>query len=126
MPLCPTAFVDSTGTALDGGSKYIMHFGKDRLPPSKAKVWSISPYRDNFYVKNVLNRYGILSSMPLKYNPDDSLDVYLQRFSPGADKESNWLPIPPSGSVNVTVRVYQPEQSLIDGSYKLPPIQKVQ
>jgi len=123
--LYPTAFVDSTGIALDGGHKYAMHFEKDALPPSHANVWSISPYRDNFYIKNVLNRYGLLSSMPLKFNPDGSLDVYLQKDSPGADKESNWLPIPPSGSVNITVRVYQPKQSLIDGTYKLPPIVKV-
>jgi len=121
----PSAFVDSTGTALDGSHKYVMHFAKDELPPSYANVWSISPYRDNFYVKNALNRYGILSSMPLKYSPDGSLDVYLQRDSPGKDKESNWLPIPPSGSYNVTVRVYQPKQPFIDGTYHLPPITKI-
>jgi hypothetical protein len=121
----PSAFVDENNVALDGGSKYILHFAKGQLPPSKAGVWSISPYRDNFYVKNALDRYGILSSMPLKYNRDGSLDVYLQRDSPGTDKEPNWLPIPRSGSYNVTVRVYQPEQSILDGTYKLPPITKV-
>jgi hypothetical protein len=118
----PCAFVDSTGTALDGSRKYVMHFEKGGVPPSKVGVWSISQYRGNFYVRNSLNRYGILSSMPLKYNVDGALDVYLQRDSPGPDKESNWLPIPPSGSFNLTVRSYQPEQSLLDGSYKLPPV----
>jgi hypothetical protein len=123
--LYPTCFVDANGIALDGNHKYIMHFAKDELPPSKAGVWSISPYRDNFYVKNDLNRYGILSSMPLKFNADGSLDVYLQRDSPGADKESNWQPVPRSGSFNLTVRVYQPKESLIDGTYKLPPVTRV-
>jgi hypothetical protein len=118
----PSAFVDSSGTALDGSHKYVMHFAKDELPPSAVNVWSISPYRDNFYVRNGLNRYGILSSMPLKFSPDGSLDVYLQSDSPGPDRESNWLPIPPSGSYNVTVRVYQPKESLMDGTYHLPPI----
>lgn len=121
----PTAFVDSTNTPLDGSHNYIMHFNKGELPRSKVSVWSISPYRGNFYVKNSLNRYGILSSMPLKYNPDGSLDVYLQRSSPDADKESNWLPIPPSGAFNLTVRSYQPEKSMLDGTYKLPPVVKV-
>jgi len=121
----PTAFVDSAGTALDGTHNYIMHFNKGELPPSKPGVWSVSPYRGNFYVRNSLNRYGILSSMPLKYNPDGSLDLYIQRDSPGADKESNWLPIPPSGMFNLTVRSYQPEEGLLDGSYKLPPITRV-
>src|SRR6516162_2046682 len=97
----PSAFVDSTGTALDGSHNYVMHFNKGELPPSKPGVWSISQYRGNFYVPNAINRYGLLSSMPLKYNADGSLDVYLQRFSPGADKESNWLPIPPSGMFNL-------------------------
>jgi hypothetical protein len=121
----PTAFVDSTNTALDGSHDYVMHFNKGEVPPSRVSVWSISPYRGNFYVKNSLNRYGILSSMPLKYNPDGSLDVYLQRSSPGPDKESNWLPIPPSGAFNLTVRSYQPEQSMLDGAYKLPPVVRV-
>lgn len=120
--LYPTAFVDSTGTALDGSHKYVMHFPKGQLPPSHANVWSISPYRDNFYVENSIKRYGLISSMPLKFNPDGSLDVYLQNDSPGAEKESNWLPIPPSGMINVTVRVYQPKPSLIDGTYTLPPV----
>jgi hypothetical protein len=123
--LYPSAFVDADGVALDGASNYVMHFEKDGLPPSNVGVWSISQYRENFYVKNELDRYGILSSMPLKHNPDGSLDIYLQPKSPGADKESNWLPNPPSGSFNVSVRVYQPKQSIIDGSYNLPPIQKV-
>jgi len=121
----PSAFVDESGAALDGGSKYVMHFEKDALPPSNVGVWSISPYRDNFYVRNELERYGILSSMPLAFNADGSLDVYIQSTSPGTDKESNWLPCPPSGSFNLTVRSYQPKESLLDGSYLLPPVRKV-
>ena len=121
----PSAFVDGTGTALDGGNKYVMHFEKDGLPPSHVGVWSISPYRDNFYVRNNLERYGILSSMALKFNADGSLDVYIQATSPGADKETNWLPCPPSGSFNLTIRSYQPKESLLNGSYVLPPVRKV-
>ena len=120
----PTAFVDGDGHALDAAYNYVMHFPKDGLPPSASGVWSISPYRENFYVRNALNRYGILSSMPLKYNADGSLDIYIQAKSPGSDKESNWLPTPPSGMFNLTVRVYQPKQEAVDGTYKLPPVTK--
>lgn len=122
----PTAFVDSTGTALDGSHKYVMHFEKGGVPPSKVNVWSVSPYRGNFYVRNSIDRYGILSGMPLKYNADGSLDIYMQKDSPGPDKESNWLPIPPSGMFNLTVRSYQPREALLDGSYKLPPVMRAQ
>jgi hypothetical protein len=122
----PSAFVDGAGNALDAAYRYVMHFPKNGLPPSASGVWSLSPYRDNFYVHNPIERYGILSSMPLKYNPDGSLDIYIQAGSPGTEKESNWLPIPPSGVFNLTTRVYQPEKRMLDGTYRLPPITRVQ
>jgi len=122
----PSAFVDNNGQALDAAYKYVIHFPKDQLPPSAVNVWSISPYRDNFYVPNALNRYGILSSMPLKFNTDGSLDIYLQKNSPGPERESNWLPIPPSGRFNLTIRIYQPTTAVLDGTYKLPPATRVE
>ena len=100
----PTAFVDSNGVALDGSHSYVMHFDKGALPPSKMNAWSISAVSRKFLRKGPINRYGILSSMPLKYNPDGSLDIFMQKDSPAADQEANWLPIPPSGMFNLTVR----------------------
>jgi hypothetical protein len=61
----------------------------------------------------------------VKCNPDGSLDVYLQAKSPGKDKESNWLPIPQSGLVNVTLWVYDPKDEAKSTEYKVPPLQKV-
>ena len=75
--------------------------------------------------RNSINRYGILSGMPLNYNADGSLEIYIQAKSPGADKEANWLPCPPSDPFNLTIRVYQPEKSLLDGSYRIPPVKRV-
>ena len=61
----------------------------------------------------------------VKNNPDGSLDVYLQAKSPGKDKESNWLPIPQSWLVNVTIRVYDPRDEAKSKDYKIPPIRKM-
>ena len=130
----PSAFVDGDGKPLDGARAYRLHFEKDGLFPSHSGVWSISVYRENFYVHNPIGRYGITSGMPLYYNPDGSLDVYIQARSPGPDREANWLPCPPGGPFNVTVRVYQPKQEMLDGpaenhlvvragTYQIPPIQ---
>jgi hypothetical protein len=119
----PTAFVDREGNALDGSYKYTMHFNKAELPASQNGVWSISAYRENFYIHNPIDRYGLLPAM-VKYNADGSLDLYLQVKSPGADKESNWLPIPPSGLVNLTIRIYDPTQEAREPGYKIPPVVK--
>lgn len=132
----PTAFIDGDGMPLDGANKYVLHLETDRLFPSHSGVWSISAYRENFYVRNPMERYGSLSTMPLRYNVDGSLDVYIQATSPGADKDANWLPCPPSAPFNLTIRVYQPGQEILDGctennlvveagTYKIPPLRRV-
>jgi hypothetical protein len=120
----PSAFVDANDEAIDGAYRYTMHFEKAELPASKNGVWSISAYRENFYERNPISRYGLLPAM-VKYNPDGSLDVYLQAKSPGPDKESNWLPIPQSGLVNLTIRIYDPKDAAKDKEYRIPPVKKV-
>jgi hypothetical protein len=63
----------------------------------------------------------------LQTNADGSTDLYIQNQSPGADKESNWLPAP-SGKFILMLRMYWPKQknpSIIDGSWKIPAVRKV-
>jgi hypothetical protein len=63
--------------------------------------------------------------MPLKFNADGSLDIYLQAESPGKDKESSWLPTPP-GPFNLTLRNYFQKETAYDGTYRVPPVTRVQ
>ena len=72
---------------------------------------------------NAINRYGIISGMPLEYNADGSLDIYIQAHPPEGDRDANWLPCPPSDPFNLTIRVYNPNKSLLDGTYKVPAVQ---
>jgi hypothetical protein len=75
-------------------------------------------------VDNPLNRYNIAPWMPLKYNPDGSLDIYIQHDSPGKDQEANWLPAA-KGDFNVTMRIYWPKKSVLDGTWKPPAVKLV-
>ena len=100
----PTAFDDGENKPLDAANRYILHFDKGQTPPTNVS-WSISMYDpQGYYVPNRINRYNLTAWMPLKFNTDGSLDIYIQTESPGADKEANWLPTPASGPFNVVIR----------------------
>ena len=111
----------------DGGKKYIMHFPKGQLPPVNG-FWSVTMYDENyFFVPNPLNRYSISARQELKANADGSTDLYIQNESPGADKESNWLPAP-QGKFILMLRMYWPKESapsIIDGTWKIPAVTEV-
>jgi hypothetical protein len=64
--------------------------------------------------------------MPLKFNADGSLDIYVQATSPAPERESNWLPTPPTGRFNLSTRIYQPTKAVLDGTYKLLPVTRVE
>lgn len=119
----PKIASDDKGEPLSGSSKYNIHFDKGELPPVGA-FWSITMYDDkHFFVPNPLNKYVIRDRDPLKFNPDGSLDLYIQNDSPGADKEANWLPAP-DGLFNLILRLYEPDKAIINGSWLPPKVQK--
>jgi hypothetical protein len=85
----PNAFVDGDGKPLSGAHRYVVHFDKGQTPSANA-FWSMTMYdAQSFMVENPINRYDIAGWMPLKYHTDGSLDVYVQKGSPGKDKEAN-------------------------------------
>ncbi len=112
----------------DGAKKWVMHFPKGQLPPVKG-FWSLTMYdKDYFFVENPLNRYSISARQDLKANADGSVDLYIQNESPGADKESNWLPAPKDKFI-LMLRLYWPDEtdpSLLDGSWKIPQVKAVE
>jgi Protein of unknown function (DUF1214) len=68
-----------------------------------------------FQVAKSLNRFAMGDRDKLKFNGDGSLDLFVQAESPGADKESNWLPGPKSGTMAPTLRLYLPQPEVVDG-----------
>ncbi|HEY1123313.1 MAG TPA: DUF1254 domain-containing protein [Haloferula sp.] len=121
-PLC---VVDGDGKPAMATHRYQMHFTKEQLPPVSA-FWSVTMYdAEGFQVANPINRFAIGDRDGLKFNADGSLDLYLQHESPGADKESNWLPAPKEGELGVTMRLYAPKPEALDGRWNPPALKKV-
>ena len=124
----PTSEGPSLTGSYTGEKKYVMHFPKGELPPVNG-FWSLTMYdKDYFFVKNPINRQSISARQDLKENADGSVDLYIQHESPGAEKESNWLPAPKDKFI-LMMRLYWPKEeapSIIDGSWKIPHVKAVE
>jgi hypothetical protein len=121
----PSTSTDSQGQNLTGANKYVIHFDKGQTPPVNA-FWSLTLYNNASYLAdNPINRYAIGDRSPgLVYNEDGTLDIYIQHDTPGPDRESNWLPSP-AGDFSLTLRLYNPQDSVLNGEYQYPPLQRV-
>ncbi len=125
--LYPSSVVDGNGTQLNAANNttYIIHFDEGQTPPVKA-FWSITIYdKDGFFVDNPIDRYLIGDrTVGLKNNTDGSLDIYIDSRNPGPEKESNWLPAP-DGPFALFLRMYNPDESVLNGEYQIPAVRIV-
>jgi hypothetical protein len=108
----PLTRVDDDGKTLDGSKRnYTLTFPAGRLPPVNA-FWPVTMYdgKTQLLIENPINRYLINSPMlpGMKKNEDGSLTLYIQKDSPGADKEANWLPAP-NDTIYLVMRLYWPK-----------------
>jgi len=121
------------GEPLDGSkANYTLTFPAGQLPPVNA-FWSVTMYdgKSQLLIKNPINRYLINSPMlpDMKTNADGSLTLYIQKDSPGAAKEANWLPAP-NDTLYLVMRLYWPKTkapSILppgEGTWKPPGIVK--
>ncbi len=120
----PTTSVDLEGELLTGENKYVMHFDKESIPTVQG-FWSITAYNaKNFLIENPINRFAIGDRNDLQLNEDGSFDIYIQGESPGADKESNWLPSTTVGTFTLSMRLYWGDESIVDRTWKIPAVAK--
>lgn len=123
----PTSLKDAKDAEYDGSHRYVMRFEKGVTPPVQG-FWSLTMYDSQyFFVPNPLDRYSISQRQNLKAGPDGTVELYIQNESPGADKESNWLPAP-KGKFVLMLRMYWPNEndpSILDGTWEIPAVTKV-
>jgi hypothetical protein len=121
-----TAKADKTGAPLDGAKPWRVN-----LPPNLpvGAFWSLTMYEQDadgrlFFVPNVLNRYAVGNRSPqLRSNRDGSYEIFIQPTKPSGERVVNWLPSPPKGKFTLVFRAYLPRAPLLDGSFRLPPVE---
>jgi hypothetical protein len=119
---------DANGLPLSGANAYRLTFPAGGLPPARA-FWSLAMYELTaegraFFVDNPAGRYSIGDRTPgLHRGADGSLTIYLQRERPDGERAANWLPTP-SGPMRLVLRAYEPDESVIDGRYRAPGVQR--
>jgi hypothetical protein len=123
--LYPNARTDADGQPFDGSHVYVMHFEPGQMPPVHA-FWSLTLYDERQrFADNPLGRYALGDRDRLELRQDGSLDIYIQHASPGASKESNWLPAP-EGPFNLVLRMYWPKDEALQNRYQIPPVKRVE
>ena len=104
----------------------MLRFPAGQLPPTRA-FWSLSMYELTlegraFFTDNPLSRYAIGDrTRGLTYGADGSLDILIQHDRPAEGEEANWLPAP-AGPMRLVLRAYEPDESLLDASYRIPSV----
>jgi hypothetical protein len=102
---------------------YVLHFEPGEAPPVNA-FWSVTVYdAAGKLVPNAERRFSVSSSRPeeLVYRPDGSIDIIFARRDPG-DPGANWLKVPTFGRFNAYLRMYWPDEPILDGTWQPPPI----
>jgi len=111
-------FLDAQGTPFDGARTYKVTLPKG-IPA--AAFWSFTLYdnqtRSMLQTDQPYPSIGNDNDKKLAVNPDGSVDVW---FGPTAPKghESNWVQTVPGKGWNVVLRLYGPEESWFDKSWR--------
>jgi hypothetical protein len=116
---------DIDGEQLNGENLYTITFPKGELPPVNG-FWSVTLYNmHHIFEPNELNRYSLgTKNKTLVYSEDGSLTLFAGSAAPGGEKNANWLPAP-AETFSLYIRAYWGKDSILDGSWKPPLIEKV-
>jgi len=111
------------GAALTGQRSYRLRFKPDEQPPVGA-FWSLSAYdaRTLQFIPNDARRFSLGSQTPaLRRQRDGSIAIQVSARPP-LDTRVNWLPVGRDPFMLI-LRMYEPGQAVLDGSYRPPPVE---
>jgi hypothetical protein len=127
-----TRGTDGNGQLLNGNEHYTMTFSDDALPPvdrSRGGFWSLTMYdKDIFMLADAPAGRVNLGTVNLDANDlaftDGKLTLHIGNHEPtDTDARKNWLPAP-ADQFNLIIRAYVPEQTILNGEYHFPQVER--
>ncbi|MAC38753.1 MAG: hypothetical protein CMH93_04375 [Oceanicaulis sp.] len=86
--------------------------------------WSVTVYDgEGFLVANALDRYALGSNSDLQADANGDVVITFARERPDDVPVENWLPVP-DGPFEVTLRMYWPNDAILDGRWSAPAISR--
>ena len=117
------AIRDKDGNTFDGSRSYRVH-----VPPNAPakQFWSFTVYdrATHAFIREAPWPSRSSQTAGLKTNPGGSVDIHFGPKAPAGD-ETNWVPTNPGGTFEVLFRAYGPKEPLLNKTWVLPDIEKV-
>ncbi|MDG4667259.1 DUF1254 domain-containing protein [Mycobacterium sp. 236(2023)] len=120
-----TAYQDGDGNLLTGDHTYELTLNP---PPPNGAFWSLTMYQtpDFTLVDNRIDRYSVGDrTRGLVTDAAGAVTITVAASMPtDATAQANWLPAP-DGPFRPILRVYLPDQTVLDGTYELPAFTRI-
>ncbi|WP_336084319.1 DUF1254 domain-containing protein [Nocardia sp. SSK8] len=117
----------SAPTTDDAGNplRYRIRFAPGQWPPTHA-FSSITAYdTQGFLVPNPDQIYSVGHIPRVVPARDGSVEIVIQNADPRPDTPAgNWLPIPATGEFSLTLRLYAPKETALEGQWSPPPMER--
>ena len=117
--------LDAHGERLEGGEHYRLTFPAGALPPARA-FWSLTIYDERHALPEGDGPHAIGShTAGIELAEDGSLSILVgPALAGGADRANANRLVTPTGSFSLYLRIYWPEDAVLDGSWTPPPVRR--
>ena len=117
--------LDAHGERLEGGEHYRLTFPAGTLPPARA-FWSVTIYDERHALPEGDGPHAIGShTAGIELAEDGSLSILVgPALAGGADRANANRLVTPTGSFSLYLRIYWPEDAVLDGSWTPPPVRR--
>ena len=117
--------LDALGERLEGEEHYRLTFPAGALPPARA-FWSVTIYDERHALPDGDGPHAIGShTAGVEFAEDGSLSILVgPALAGGADPVRPNRLVTPTGSFSLYLRIYWPEDAVLDGSWTPPPVRR--